>query len=358
MIKKLSIGFGILFLVIAAGLGYLWYQMQQPLYTPGMVREQRNLRSRLVAPPQQQRVSAYWQVEPDIRLHHFSSGAGKPVLVVHGGPGVPFTRPIAALKPIEEEHEFVYYDQRGSGDSSRPFDRFVSGNFYQNMTSLETTLGIGAQIADLERMRLILVQDKVILFGHSFGAFLASLYAAEFPDRVQALVLVAPANLLVMPVPEGGLFGTLRAVLPENMQHEYSRFIDAYLDFGKVFAKSEQELAGENRKFAQYYRAAAEKKGFIVPESDNTNGGWMVSAMYFSMGKRHDYRAALKAVQCPVLVLHGDRDLQSEADSRSFADAFPKADFRTIRNAGHFVFEDQPAAFAEAVRVFLNQNIR
>jgi hypothetical protein len=45
MIKKVLIGFGILCLLIAAGLAFFWYQMQQPLYTPGMVREGKNLRA-------------------------------------------------------------------------------------------------------------------------------------------------------------------------------------------------------------------------------------------------------------------------------------------------------------------------
>jgi pimeloyl-ACP methyl ester carboxylesterase len=81
----------------------------------------------------------------------------------------------------------------------------------------------------------------------------------------------------------------------------------------------------------------------------------MVNAMYFSMGLRHDYRAALKAVNAPVLVIHGDKDLQPEKASRLYADAFPNAEFRVIANAGHFVFNDQPEAFARIVSDFLGK---
>lgn len=353
--KKALIALLALLILAAVAIVFVWYSMQRPLYTPGMVREGKNLRAPLVAPPQQ-RVSEYWQMEPDIRLYHFSKGIGKPVLMVHGGPGTPFARPLAALQPLDQTYEFIYYDQRGCGRSSRPLDRFESSNYYRNMNTLESTLGIGAQVADIERMRLILARDRLVLFGHSFGALLASMYAAEFPERIRALVLVAPANLLVMPVADDGLFGEVRKALPESMQKEYTDYLSGYLDFGHVFSKSESELAAQNRKFAVYYEAAARARDFKLLEMGTDNGGWMVQAMYFSMGKRHDYRSALKSVSAPVLVIHGDRDLQTEEESRAFADAFPHATFQVIRNAGHFVFEDQPQEFTEAVRAFLKNS--
>lgn len=69
------------------------------------------------------------------------------------------------------------------------------------MTTLEQTLGLGAQIADIERIRRLLGDEKLILMGHAWGGFLALLYAAEFPDRIDALILVFPADVLVMPQP-------------------------------------------------------------------------------------------------------------------------------------------------------------
>ena len=75
--------------------------------------------------------------------------------------------------------------------------------------------------------------------------------------------------------------------------------------------------------------------------------------MYFSMGQRHDYRPALKAVTAPVLVLHGALDFQPEQASRIYADAFPNAQFQVIENAGHAAFQTQPQAFAAQVTAFL-----
>ena len=61
----------------------------------------------------------------------------------------------------------------------------------------------------------------------------------------------------------------------------------------------------------------------------------------------------MQAVTAPVLVLHGDKDLQPESASRAFAAAFPNARVEIVRGAGHFLFDDQPDASAAAVGRFL-----
>ncbi len=342
-------------LVIAGGAAF-WYMMQQPLYEPGMVRAGKNLRAPLV-PPAQAADKDFWTVESDIKLYHFTEGTGTNVLVVHGGPGYPFAAPLPGLKPLTGQYAFHYYDQRGCGKSSRPIATFSSSNYYENMQTLDKTLGLGAQIADIERIRQILGQDRLILVGHSFGGFLASLYAVEFPEHVKALVLIAPAETLVMPPDSGGLFEQVKPLLPAESKAEYDAYIKRYLDYGSIFSKSEQELAALNGEFERYYAIAARQKGFAVSAESqpSAGGGWMVHAMYMSMGLRHDYRGALKPVQAPVLVLHGEKDLQPEKATRLYAEAFPNAQFQVIPNAGHFSFSDQPEAFARAVGGFLSQ---
>ncbi len=81
----------------------------------------------------------------------------------------------------------------------------------------------------------------------------------------------------------------------------------------------------------------------------------MVQALYMSMGKKHDYRPALKRVTAPVLVLHGGRDLQPESASAVYAQALPNAQMRTLPEAGHFLFADAPEQFAAMVGEFLAQ---
>ena len=220
------------------------------------------------------------------------------------------------------------------------------------MTTLEQTLGLGAQIADIERIRQILGEEKLILIGHSFGGFITSLYAAEFPQHVEALILLAPADVLVMPQESSDLFEAVRSRLPESIHAEYDAYLQEYLDFGSVFSKSEAELVQLNNRFGEYVGMVAELPAIAQGEA----GGWMVTAMYFSMGQRHDYSQALQVVDAPVLVLHGSDDfLQTEVASRNYADAFPNASFQIIEGSGHFPFVEQPDSLAQAVGGFLAQ---
>jgi proline iminopeptidase len=338
--------------VLALAGGGLWYFISQPLYQPGMVRQGKNLRAPLAPPAQtaSQGNEGFWQVETDLQLHYFAAGQGRPVLVVHGGPGIPYTQPWKGLEPLTDRYRFYYYDQRGCGQSSHPIDTFASKNYYANMTQLDQTLGLGAQIADIERIRQILGEDKLILIGHSFGGMIASLYAAEFPEHVEALILIAPAETLVMPPPSGGLFEQVRQRLPADQWPAYDAYLKRYFNYQNLFSESEKSLAQLNNDFVPYYKQALPTA--LIP-AEGAAGGWMVQAIYLGMGTRHDYRPALKAVASPVLVLHGANDLQPETASRLYADAFPNARFQVIAGVTHFMFEEQPAAFAAAVADFL-----
>lgn len=89
------------------------------------------------------------------------------------------------LENLKKDYRFIYYHQRGCGHSTRPIDTFKSQNFMQNVTVLNKVLGLSAQLADIERIRRILGHERLILVGHSYGGFLASLYAAEFPEHVE-----------------------------------------------------------------------------------------------------------------------------------------------------------------------------
>jgi pimeloyl-ACP methyl ester carboxylesterase len=108
-----------------------------------------------------------------------------------------------------------------------------------------------------------------------------------------------------------------------------------------------------NEQFGKYYLKIMDVDMQAEWPEQGKPGGWMVWAGYVSMGQRHDYRAALREVTAPVLVIHGADDLQSESVSHLYVDAFPNAEFVVIENASHSSFEDQPEQFAAIVKSFL-----
>lgn len=348
-IALLAFGFG--------GYRAVRFFAEQPLYEPGDVSKQRDV---LFEQKIRDIDDQYWEVEKGVQLHHFSEGEGRNVLVLHGGPGFPFIKPLPGLERLTNNYRFHYYDQRGCGKSSRPIDTFTSNNFYENAKALEMTLGLTAQIADIERVRRYLQEEKLILVGHSFGAFLAALYAAEFPEQVEALVLVAPANVLVLPQAQGDLFNDVKGLLPADMLVDFDSFQTRYFDFSHLFENSEDDLIKLNTEFVQYYDAAMAAKGIQVPKSppeydETMNGGWMVQAMYMSMGKKHDYRAALNKVTAPVLVLHGENDTQTESVSREYSNQFHNARLEVVKDASHFIYAEQPQVFSQVASYFLDE---
>lgn len=110
----------------------------------------------------------------ELYVEQVGNPKGKPVVVLHGGPGGgchPQMRRF--FDPLV--YHVILFDQRGCGRST-PNAR-LEGN---------TTWDL---VADIERIYQILGIETAILFGGSWGATLALAYAQTYPHRVKALVL-------------------------------------------------------------------------------------------------------------------------------------------------------------------------
>jgi proline iminopeptidase len=286
---------------------------------------------------------AFWDVEPGIRLYHFSRGSGSPVLILHGGPGMPSNDPWPGLAPLERKHTFFYYHQRGCGKSTRPVQRFTSSNFPRNAGSLVQALGLESQLADIERIRKWLGVRRLTLAGHSFGGFLAALYAAELPQRVEKLVLAAPADLLRFPPPDGGLYERVKRLLPGESAPAYQAWLARFFDFGSIFKNSEEDLQALNAGFFPYWSLAENAMNATRCSGGRSDpalvGGWVQQAVFFSMGQKYDYREALTKVRAPVLVLSGDKDPAGGPSVNDYR-AFPNVRWETLKGAGHFLQQD------------------
>ncbi len=326
-------------------------------YKPGTLKEEKGLRRPLKPPSQEGIEPHFWKVSEDILLYYFQSGKGRPVLVVHGGPGFPPSEAWEGLERLTDNHIFYYYHQRGCGKSTRPVDTFDSSNYLQNMVDLNKILGISTQIADIERIRRILKQEKIILIGHSYGGFLAALYAVEFPEYVEKMVLIAPAGVLKMPIEEGRGLDALKKYLSEEEKSEFDDFLARYFDYGQIFSKNEQDLVALNHGYLQFYEAAYKKIGLIIPDQAGQKpadiGGWMVHAMYFSLGLKYDLRDELKKINAPVLVIHGEKDMMPSKVSQEYVDLFPEGKLSIVPGAAHFPFLEKPDRFATLVGDFL-----
>ena len=109
-----------------------------------------------------------------VYIEQCGNPAGVPVLVLHGGPGGGCS-PAMRRYFDPAVYRVVLFDQRGCG-RSRPHAS-VAHN---------TTWDL---VADIELIRNALGIDQFILFGGSWGATLALVYAITHPEHVRHLVL-------------------------------------------------------------------------------------------------------------------------------------------------------------------------
>ena len=99
---------------------------------------------------------------------------GKPVLVVHGGPG-------GKIKERERQYfnpkkiNAVFFDQRGCG-KSKPF-----GSLKANTTK--------KLVQDMKKLLEFLEIEKTVLFGGSWGSTLSLAFAIKFPEKVAGMIL-------------------------------------------------------------------------------------------------------------------------------------------------------------------------
>lgn len=102
------------------------------------------------------------------------------ILFVHGGPGcseIPYARKYQKL--LEKSFTIVHYDQRGSGKSH---------HFSEDYSNISVELLVDDLLEITDYISNRLKQDKVILIGHSFDTYIATLAAYEAPSKYNAYI--------------------------------------------------------------------------------------------------------------------------------------------------------------------------
>jgi len=120
--------------------------------------------------------SGYLKVSDIHTIYYEEAGnpSGKPVFVIHGGPGAGISK-IYKTFFDPDYYRIILFDQRGSGKSKPSAE-----------TRENTTWDL---VEDIDRLRKMLKLRKIVLFGGSWGTTLALSYAIQYPQNVDALIL-------------------------------------------------------------------------------------------------------------------------------------------------------------------------
>ncbi len=172
---------------------------------------------------------------------------GQPVVVCHGGPGGGCS-PTMRRFFDPQHYRVILFDQRGCG-LSRPHASVADNTTWH-------------LIADMEQIRRTLGIDSWMVFGGSWGATLALLYAQTHPDRASNLILrgVFLATRAELEWFYGGgagnfypdLWANFRRPIPEDEQHD---LIGAY--HKRLFSGDYMAEARYARHWAMWENALA-----------------------------------------------------------------------------------------------------
>ncbi len=241
-----------------------------------------------------------------------------PVVLIHGLFGASANWHGIARR-LAEDRRVLVPDLRNHGDSpwSEPMD-------YPSMA---------ADLAGLLADRSI---DRAHLVGHSMGGKVAMWLALAAPGRVGSLVVVDMA--------------------PVRYPRRFESLIEAIagLPLGAITDRRDAD-----RRLASTIPTSA-VRGYLLQNLVHGEGGgwrWRINLplLAASMETILDFPdAGGRQFPGPALFLHGSRsDYVTGEGLPRIRTLFPLARLRSIPNAGHWVYADQPEAFTAAVAGFL-----
>ncbi len=272
---------------------------------------------------------------------------GIPVVILHGGPGGGCSP--AMRRYFDPEHyRVVLFDQRGCG-RSRPHAS-VEAN---------TTWHL---VADIEAIRETLGIERWMVFGGSWGATLALVYAQTHPERTARLIL---RGVFLMTQAElqwfygGGaahfwpeLWERFIGLIPEEERHDLiaayhkrlfsgdlmqeTRYARAWASWENALASIDNEGPGGESP-AEYARAFARLENHFF-----SNGG-------FLDGDGYILKNASRLNGIPGVIVQGRYDMICPPNSaHALHKAWPQSELRLVGKAGHALSE--PGISAELVR--------
>ena len=267
---------------------------------------------------------------PRLNLHRTSSGAGPVLLMLHG-----VTRCGADWKPLlpalAEDWTIIALDQRGHGTSPRAGGYLVTN-----------------YIADAVRFVREEIAEPLVIFGHSLGAMVAAVVAAELPNRVRGIILEDPpfhtmGNRIAGSAWQAQFTGMREAARKRGSVEEIT---DALADI-RLPASGGFKRLGDLRDRASL-AWSAQCLSQLDPEvlTPVIEGRWLDG---------YDFPDALSRVRCPTLLLQADPSAGgalTDADAESLKSIVSTCQQVRFPGCGHNLHRDHPESVWRAFADF------
>jgi proline iminopeptidase len=262
-------------------------------------------------------------VDDGVVLWTATGGSGSvPVVLCHGGAGLwDYLQPVAeSLSSVARVHR---WEQRGCGRSDR------AGPY-----------SIRRSLADLDFLRRHFGHDRWMAVGHSWGAGLALRYALARPERVGGVLYVS-----------GTGFG-------QAWRDAYHREADRRLtakqrERREVLERRPRTAAEEHEwRVLSYMPDVGDPDRAVAVATEFADAPYAINfecnAALNEEEKRTDEAdllASCRALDVPVLVVHGSRDPRPPSALESMLAALPRAELVLMDGVGHLPWLEDPASF-------------
>ncbi|MDF2667967.1 MAG: alpha/beta hydrolase [Paenibacillus sp.] len=251
-----------------------------------------------------------------IQLAYEDSGAGRPLLLVHGFCGSSaYWKDTTKL--LQASYRVIAPDLRGHGRSEAPDVRYTVEMMADDLAAL------------VERLEL----NKPVLLGHSLGGYVALAFAEKYPELLAGYGLI---HSTARPDDEQGKANRNKAI--ETIKEKgIESFIDGLIP--KLFAPDHLETMQEHVQ-------ASIDIGYITkPE------GAIHTAE--AMRDRPDRNKVLRDASLPVLLVAGGKDQIIPAEKTFSVQAAHITQAR-IDQAGHMSMMEAPDVLANIITQFVS----
>lgn len=268
-----------------------------------------------------------------LKLHYEVSGNGPVCIFPTPGWGPNLDAYKNSMPELEKYFTVVWLDTRASGKSAasdKPED-------YQTADFIE----------DIEQLRMHLKQNKVWLIGHSMGGWQVINYGIKYSKNLNGIIAVA------------AFVGLDELAQTELMKAVEKRKNEPYYKMGsEILMGTDTTKRSLNEEMPYimpfYFHDQAKLPKFLaIKNVQLSQKAWEMTAKG-GLG-REKIIDLLPKITVPTLVLVGDDDFicdQVSHASRIHA-GIKNAKLSVIKNAGHFIWIEQPQAFYQAIEEWL-----
>lgn len=267
-----------------------------------------------------------------LNVHYKTFGKGEPVFILLHGFGASLFSWREVMTPLAEFGTVIAYDRPAFGLTERPLE-WEGKSPYSPQSQVELVIGL------MDALGI----EKAILVGNSAGGTISMQTALQYPERVQALVLVDPA------VYAGG--GAPAWVRPLLKTPQMKRV-------GPLIARQIQARGPELIELAWHDPSKITPEIIEGYQKPLQTENWDKALWYLTISSEESGLAErVNELTLPTLVITGDDDrIVPTEQSIRLADELPDARLVVIPQCGHVPHEECPAEFMQAVAEFLQNH--